>query len=106
MDLEKYKIIFEPRVVSDLKDIVKYIADTLKEPEIAERIYTSIKERIFSLETMPYRHKLVNDEPFHKIEIRILPVENYSVFYFVEEKTKIVHIFRILYNRREWKYLL
>jgi len=33
-------------------------------------------------------------------------VENYSAFYIVNEKDKEIHVFRILYNRREWKNLL
>ena len=104
--MEKYKIIFEPRAVNDLNEIFKYISYTLKEPEIAKRIYNSIKKHILSLESMPYRHKLLDDEPFRNLEIRRIPVENYTAFYFVNEESKTVHIFRILYNCREWKNLL
>lgn len=106
MTLDKYKVVFEPLAVSDLRDIVDYIATKLKEPEIAKRIYTSIKKQILSLEVMPYRYKLVDDEPFCKTGIRKLPVENYTAFYFVNEERKTVHIFRILYNRREWQNLI
>ena len=104
--LEKYKIIFEPRAVNDLNEIIKYISYALKEPEIAKRIYNSIKMHLLSLESMPYRHKLLDDELFRNMEIRRIPVENYTAFYFVNEKSKSVHIFRILHNRREWKNLL
>lgn len=104
--LEKYKVVFEPRAVNDLNEIVKYISYTLKEPEIAKRIYNSIKKHLLSLESMPYCHKLLDDELFRNMEIRKIPVENYTAFYFVNEKSKSVHIFRILHNRREWKNLL
>lgn len=104
--LEKYKIIFETRAVSDLKDIVDYIAVTLKEPETAKRIYSSIKKQLISLDTMPYRHTIVSDEPFCKIGLRKIPVENYTAFYFVGEENHTVHIVRILYNRREWQNLI
>ena len=104
--LEKYKVVFEPRAVNDLKEIVKYISYTLKEPEIAKRIYNSIKKHLLSLESMPYRHNLLDDELFQNMEIRKIPVENYTAFYFVNGKSKSVHIFRILHNRREWKNLL
>lgn len=104
--MEKYKVIFEPLAVDDLNETVNYIAQTLKEPEIAKRIYFSIKNHLLSLEEMPYRCKLVDDERFCKMGIRKLPVENYTAFYFVNEKSKSVHIFRILYNRREWQNFL
>lgn len=104
--MEKYKIIFEPIAVRDLNGIVKYISKILKEPEIAKRLYASIKKLVFSLENMLYRCKLVNDEPFCKMEIRKLPVENYTAFYFINEENKAVHIVRILHNRREWQNIL
>ena len=104
--MEKYKIIFEPLAVSDLRETVNYIADTLKDPLAARRVYFSIKQKISGLEHMPYRHKTVNDEKFSRLGLRRLPVENYSAFYIVSEDTRTVHIVRILYNRREWQYLL
>ena len=104
--MEKYKIVFESHALRDLREIVRYIAEILKEPVIAERIHNSIKNQILSLEVMPYRHKLIDDEVLYKKEIRKIPVENYLVFYCVTEKSKTVHIFRILYNRREWKNLI
>lgn len=104
--MEKYKIVFESYALRDLREIVRYIAEILKEPEIAERIHNSIKKQILSLESMPYRHKLIDDEVLNKKEIRKMPVENYLAFYFVKEETKTVHIIRVLYNRREWKNLI
>jgi len=38
--------------------------------------------------------------------VRKLFVENYIVFYIVDEDKREVHILRILYNRREWQTLL
>lgn len=104
--MEKYKIVFEPYALRDLNEIVRYIAEILKEPTIAKRIYKSIKEQILSLESMPYRHKLIDDKVLNKKEIRKMPVENYLAFYFVIEETKTVHIIRILYSRRVWKNLI
>ena len=60
--MEKYKIVFESHALRDLREIVRYIAEILKEPVIAERIHNSIKNQILSLEVMPYRHKLIYDE--------------------------------------------
>ena len=55
---------------------------------------------------MPFRYAVVNEEPYRSMGVRRIPVENYTVFYIVDENAKTVHIFRILYNRREWQYLL
>jgi plasmid stabilization system protein ParE len=55
---------------------------------------------------MPSRYAVVVEEPYRSMAVRRIAVENYTVFYIVDENEKTVHIFRILYNRREWQYLL
>lgn len=104
--MTEYKIVIEKTAENDLIGILTYISNTLHEPNIAKIIYASIKKEILSLNMMPYRHAVVNEEPYLSMGVRKIPVENYTAFYVVDENEKAVHIFRILYNRREWKYLL
>ncbi len=102
----QYKVVIEQTAESDLLGILTYISETLKEPEIAKRIYFSIKKEVMTLGQMPYRHAVVQEEPYATIGVRRFPVENYTAFYVVDEEGKTVHIFRILYNRREWQNIL
>ncbi len=102
----KYKVIFELPAQRDLQDIFYYITDTLKEPATAQRIYISIKEQILTLQQMPLRHSIIQEHPYAEMEVRKLLVENYIVFYVVNEERCKVHILRILYNRREWQSIL
>ncbi len=104
--MTEYKIVIEETAENDLIGILNYISDTLHEPNIAARIYGSIKKEVLSLNKMPNRYAVVNEEPYRSMGVRRIPVENYTAFYIVDESQKAVHIFRILYNRREWKYLL
>ena len=101
-----YKIIIEDPAISDLHGIHNYIAQTLKAPDTAKRIFFSIKEKIKTLDQFPLRCQLVNDESLAAQGIRILPAENYLVFYVVDETAKSVNVLRILHNRREWKQLV
>ena len=101
-----YDVIIETTASLDLYGILDYITEVLKAPESAERIYWSIKDQVLSLNEMPYRYPLVRDEPFASIGVRLMPVENYSVFYIINEQINEVHILRILYNRREWQNIL
>lgn len=105
MALEDYKVYIDASAEQDLFSIVSYISDTLKEPVTAKRIYTSIKERIRSLRQMPERYNIVRDEPFARLGVRKLFIENFTVFYFISDKRE-VHVFRVLYNRREWQNIL
>lgn len=102
----KFKIIIDASAQKDLRDILNYIADTLLEPEIARRIYFSIRSQIMSLDEFPMRHPVIKEEPYATLGIRRIPVENYTTFYFVNTDKYEVHILRILYNRREWQNLL
>jgi plasmid stabilization system protein ParE len=103
--LGDYKVYIDASAEQDLSAILSYIALTLKEPAAAKRIYSSIKEKILSLRQMPERHSIVNEEPFAQQGVRMLLVENYIAFYIITD-AKEVHVFRILYNRREWQSIL
>ena len=104
--MTEYKIVIEQTAENDLLGILSYISDTLHEPSIAMKIYGLIKKEILTLNRMPFRFEVVNEEPYRSMGVRRIPVENYTAFYIVDENEKTVHIFRILYNRREWQYLL
>lgn len=104
--MTEYKIVIEETAENDLLGILNYIKNTLREPNIAMKIYGSIKKGILSLKQMPFRYALLNEEPYRSMGVRQIPIENYIAFYVVEEEGKTVHIFRMLYNRREWQYLL
>ena len=102
----KFDVIIEPTAEKDLYGILTYISETLLEPAIAKRIYMSIKEQVLSLSDMPLRYALVDEEPYRSMGVRKIPVENYIAFYIVDESRYAVHVFRILYNRREWQNLI
>lgn len=102
----KYEVIMENSAERDLLEILTYISETLLEPAAAKRIYLSIKEQVQSLDHMPFRYSVIQEEPYCKLGVRRIPVENYTAFYVVDEAGQAVHIFRILYNRREWRNLI
>ena len=102
----KYNIVFEDSAENDLTDIFEYICTKLHEPEIAKRIYRALKKDILSLETMPLRFALIDEEPYKSMGVRCIPIENYTAFYIANETAKTVHILRVLYNRRDWQAIL
>ena len=48
-DLTEYKIVIEESAENDLVGILSYISDTLHEPNIAMKIYGSIKKEVLTL---------------------------------------------------------
>ena len=104
--MKEYKVFIEASAEKDLFGILLYITKTLKQPTTAKRIYAEIKKQIANLRAMPARQKIVEEEPYAAQGVCKLYVENYMVFYVVDDSKKEVHVFRILYNRREWQNLL
>lgn len=102
----EYKIEIENVAERDMYNILSYITEILKEPASALRIYKSLKEQIGKLSTMPARNRVVDDQPYSSIGVRRLFVENYVVFYIIDETEQTVHVIRVLYNRREWQSIL
>ena len=50
---------------------------------------------------MPMRHRLYEEEPWHSQGLRVLPVDNYLVFYLSDETSATVSIIRIMYGGRD-----
>ena len=104
--MDEFNVIIETTAGYDLRGILRYITETLKEPATAQRVYFSIKEKISNLNILPHRHPLVQDEALASRGIRWMPAENYLVFYVVNEDNQYVSILRILHSRREWQNIL
>ncbi len=88
----------------DLYDIYRYIADELLSKSTAINQLKRIEDAILSLATMPKKHR-VYDEKINP-DIRFLPVNNYLIFYIVNEKDFIVNIVRVLYGGRNFRDIL
>ena len=102
----EYKIEVAVRAKRDMCEIYAYIADTIKEPNIADRLLDKIEAQIRTLNKMPFRQPVERDEQLKLRNLRKVMVDNYLVFYTVNEKTATVFIVRVLYARRDWVNLL
>ena len=103
--MKTYKIEYDMPAKNDLRNISKYISETLKAAEHAKRTYESIRTQILTLKKSPERYRIIDIEPYAYRSIRKMPVGNYIVFYIIKED-KEVHILRILHSRRDWVTLL
>ena len=102
----KYKVTYTAAAKKDLRNIFRYISEKLLSTQNAvgqtERIMTAIR----SLDTMPKRNRLYEKEPWHGRGLRFFPVDNYLVFYKVDEETEMVYVVRIMYGGRDIHKLL
>lgn len=95
-----YEVEISEQADTDLRGIYEYIAFTLLAPENASGQIDRLEERILSLEQYPMRHRAYEKEPWHSRGLRVLPVDNYVVFYIPNEEMAVVTVIRVLYGGR------
>ena len=101
-----YRVEITKPAQDDMLQLYSYIADTLKEPRSARRVYTSIRDEIMTLSDMPERYAVIDEPPYNEIGVRRMLVENYIVFYVADKNKRLVTVLRVVYNRREWRNIL
>lgn len=102
----KYEVLTTAQAAADLRAIFEYIAYDLLAGQNALNQLDRLEQAILSLDEMPERYHLYDKEPWKERNLRIMPVDNYLVFYIPlfyiprsEEKT--VTVIRVMYGRRD-----
>jgi toxin ParE1/3/4 len=96
----KYTVRFSPFAKEDKKNITTYLSKFY--PETPNRFITSLEEHIENLKDNPF----IYPEYIENTEYRRMLVNNYIVFYKINDAKKQIDIYRIL--RATWdlpKYL-
>lgn len=79
----------------------KYIAFALQSPQNAAGQLDRLEEAILSLDEMPERYPIYDKKPWNDRNLRIMPVDNYLVFYIPQNDRKTVRVLRIMYGGRD-----
>ncbi len=102
----KYKIEISLSASRDLREAAAYIAVQLRNPSAGRKLIGNAIDRIDSLEEFPMRYPLVQDSLLSAYQLRLAPVQNYLLFYQIDESSQIVHIIRFLYGKSDWTSVL
>lgn len=94
--MKQYVVRITDRALADMEEIYNYIAIQLQAPENAMGQYNRIAEAIEGLNVFPERVKIMESELEHIMGLRQLVIDNYSVFYVIEDMDVIVT--RVLYS--------
>lgn len=90
-----YRVNISAQADKDLRAVYAYIAFSLTSPENAASQLSRLEERITGLDSMPKRY------PLYKGDIRFTPVDNYLVFYTVDDDSATVSVLRVMYGGRD-----
>ena len=96
-----WKVNYTEDAEQDLQSIFDYISDVLLEPVTAANQTNRIMDAANSLDHMPLRYRLYDKEPWRSRGLRVMPADNYLVFYLPDEIKKTVAIIRIMYGGRD-----
>ena len=94
--MKQYTVRITDRALADMEEIYNYITIQLQAPENAMEQYNRIAEAIEGLHVFPERVKLMESGPERFMGLRQLVIDNYSVFYVIEDMDVIVT--RVLYS--------
>ena len=97
----EYQVKLTDYAVEQLQEIVSYISNVLQSPETARQWLERVKLEISSLRTMPNRYPLTPEEPWRSEGIHKMPVENFLVYYCINESQRIVWVTVVVYGRRD-----
>ena len=86
----------------DFRKIVTYIA--LDNPSAAQALAERIEKSLSHLSVHPFLGKIPNEEELASMGYRFLVVQNYLIFYTIEDCTIWVH--RIIHGARDYLSLL
>lgn len=101
-----YNIKMTPKAAEDLDNIYKYISEELFAVSSAANILEGIEKGIMGLREFPFSCNYVADEYLRNKGYRKLIVDNYIVFYLIEEEKDQVIIMRVLYGKQKYENLL
>lgn len=96
-----YEVITTDEAEADLRSIYKYIAFELLSPDNAAGQLGRLEEHIVGLEEFPEKFRHYEKEPWRSRGLRVMPVDNYLVFYIPDKDAGIVTVIRVMYAGRD-----
>lgn len=99
--MKTYTVRITRQAREHLRGIKKYIAEELLAPDAAKNTIAAIKKEIKSLDKMPERIKMTEEEPWRSEGIHRMRVKNYYVYFWIDEENSKVQVTSVIYAARD-----
>lgn len=96
-----YQVSITEQADTDLRGVYEHIAFELLSPDNAAGQLDRLEEHIIGLENFPEKFRVYEKEPWHSRGLRVMPVDNYLVFYIPDNETRLVTVIRVMYAGRD-----
>lgn len=101
-----YTINLTAPALLDIQQALTYIVLNLQNKTAADNLYIIINSKINNLPNFPNKYPLVTDPKLLHQQIRYIPVDNYLIFYSVNESEQQIDVLRFLYAKSNWLAIL
>ncbi len=95
-----YALEFLPSALNDIVEIAQYITEKLHNPQAALNLTNKCIQKAELVCELPHSNRVFSLIKPLKYEYRRIIVDNYSMFYRIDEHKKTVIIARVIYAKR------
>ena len=99
--MKQYEVRSTKQANDHVLDYAEYIQNELLNHQAARKFVNDIRIAVKSLNQMPQRNPLTEEEPWRSMEVRKMVVRGYIVYYWIEEEIKVVHVIGVVYGKRD-----
>lgn len=99
--MNEYEVKITGQALEQMKEIVRYISNVLMAPDAADNLLDMMKAEIIKLSSFPKKHALIDEEPWKSEGIRKIVVNNFLIYFWVDDENKRVQVTAVIYSRRD-----
>ena len=96
-----YTIEITAQAEEQMQEITHYIAFELKAPDAALHLLDELEDFFLSLSEFPQRIPLTDEKPWRTSGIHRLPIKNFLVYFWIDEKNMKVKVTAVIYAKRD-----
>lgn len=100
------KLRYTPEAIADLRELQRYIKNTLHNPSAALRISKAILAACSSLKEFPKMGVSIESKTGFQTDLRMLVCEKWVAVYRIEAAQEVISIARVLDGRQDYMRLL
>ena len=100
MEKGRYRIKITSQAKLQIRDIAKYIALELQNPDAALKLIDLFEKAIQSLEQFPERYALVEEKIWRDRKVHYVVVNNYLVYFKVDTAKFEIYVIAVIYGGR------
>ena len=99
--MNEYEVRVTRQALEQMKEIVHYISNDLIAPDAAGNLLDKMKAEITKLSSFPKKQALIDEEPWRTDGVRKLVVNNFLIYYWVDDENNRVQVTAVIYSIRD-----